>query len=58
MHLIEVSKENEMKSDRVLVLQIRYQKEIERLEKENRDLRKNLMLKNGKGGKKRRMKVL
>ena len=32
-------------------------RQIERLEKENRDLRKNQMLRNVKNGKKRRMKV-
>jgi hypothetical protein len=36
-----------------------YQKEIERLEKENRELRKQLLLKRQKNGKKvRKMKVL
>ena len=44
--------------DELLKSQIRYQKEIEQLEKENRELRKNLMLKDMKNGRKpRKMKV-
>ena len=43
--------------DELLKIQIRYQKEIEQLEKENRDLRKNLMLKDTKNGRRRKMKV-
>lgn len=38
-------------------LQIRYQKEIDRLIKENKDLRKSLMLKEPKSGRKRTMRV-
>lgn len=37
-------------------MQIRLQKEIERLEKDNRELRKNLMLRDQKNSKKRKMK--
>ena len=38
---------------------VKYQREIERLEKENRDLRKEIILKRQKSdGKKRRMKVV
>lgn len=38
-------------------IQIRYQKEIDRLIKENKDLRKSLMLKEPKSGRKRTMRV-
>lgn len=38
-------------------IQIRYQKEIDRLIKENKDLRKSLMLKEPKNGRKRTMRV-
>lgn len=37
---------------------MRYQKEIERLEKDNRELRKQLILREQKTGKRRVMKVL
>ena len=44
--------------EEVMQIQNRYQKEIDRLEKENKDLRKQLMLKEQKSGnRKRRMKV-
>ncbi|XP_021372527.1 dynamin-like 120 kDa protein, mitochondrial isoform X2 [Mizuhopecten yessoensis] len=42
--------------DEMIQIQIRYQKEIDRLEKENKDLKKNLLLKESKGGRKRVMK--
>ena len=42
--------------DNYVLFQIKFQKEIERLEKENRELRKNLLLKDGKDSK-RKMKV-
>lgn len=41
----------------VFPLKIRYQKEIDRLIKENKDLRKSLMLKEVKSGRKRSMRV-
>ena len=41
----------------VFPLKIRYQKEIDRLVKENKDLRKSLMLKEVKSGRKRSMRV-
>ena len=37
--------------------QVRYQREIERLEKDNRELKKQLLLKDQRNGKKRKMKV-
>ena len=37
--------------------QIRYQREIDKLQKENRELKKSLLLKDNKNGKKRKMKV-
>lgn len=39
------------------LLQIRLQREIDRLEKENRELRRQLLLKDQKRGPKRKMKV-
>ncbi|XP_060083138.1 dynamin-like 120 kDa protein, mitochondrial isoform X2 [Ylistrum balloti] len=42
--------------DEMIQIQIRYQKEIDRLEKENKDLKRNLLLKESKGGRKRVMK--
>ncbi|KAL5012012.1 hypothetical protein ScPMuIL_010563 [Solemya velum] len=46
----------EQVQDEMMQVQIRYQKEIERLEKENRELRKQLILKADRNGKKRVMK--
>ena len=44
--------------EEVMQIQNRYQKEIDRLEKENKDLRKQLILKEQRtGNRKRRMKV-
>ncbi|KAK6174857.1 hypothetical protein SNE40_013425 [Patella caerulea] len=42
--------------EEMIEIQIRYQKEIERLEKDNRELRKSIMLKDKKDGKRRVMK--
>jgi len=38
-------------------IQVQYQKEVERLEKENRELRKHLMLRGNRSGKKQKMRV-
>ncbi|XP_064612015.1 dynamin-like 120 kDa protein, mitochondrial [Liolophura sinensis] len=43
--------------EEMMQVQIRYQKEIDRLEKENRELRKQLLLKDKKTGRKRAMKM-
>ncbi|KAL3862110.1 hypothetical protein ACJMK2_008103 [Sinanodonta woodiana] len=52
----EEKKKNEQIQDEMMQIQIRYQREIDRLEKENKELRKHLMLKDDKKGKKRTMK--
>ncbi|XP_062583639.1 dynamin-like 120 kDa protein, mitochondrial isoform X1 [Saccostrea cucullata] len=46
----------EQVQEEMIQIQIRYQKEIDRLMKENKDLRKNLMLKEVKSGRKRSMR--
>lgn len=46
----------EQVQDEMIQIQIRYQKEIDRLIKENKDLRKSLMLKEPKSGRKRTMR--
>ncbi|KAK3583404.1 hypothetical protein CHS0354_040370 [Potamilus streckersoni] len=51
----EEKKKIEQIQDEMMQIQIRYQREIDRLEKENKELRKNLILKDRKG-KKRSMK--
>jgi len=60
VHLIQKGTESERiekLQQEMMDIQVRYQREIERLEKENRELRRQLLLKDKKNGKKRKMKV-
>lgn len=53
---IEDKKRLEQVQDEMMQIQMRYQKEIERLEKDNRELRKQLILREERSGKRRVMK--
>lgn len=58
-HFIEASQlRMEKLQDEVIQIQIKYQKELEKLEKENKELRKqNLLLKGGRKPTNRQIKV-